>query len=156
MSRRDTNTLNLFEWEPPELVKSYDEQRVRSASLRSRISRSVSETLRLAKAEKGLDRKQVAEQMSVWLEEDVSPAMLDAYASEAKEEHTISLLRTVALVHVTGDMRPLQMIAEMHGYAVVESKYLPWIDYGMAADRKSEMDKELEAMKRAARKGYRL
>jgi transcriptional regulator with XRE-family HTH domain len=116
----------------------------------------VSETLRLAKAEKGLDRKQVAEQMSVWLEEDVSPAMLDAYASEAKEEHTISLLRTVALVHVTGDMRPLQMIAEMHGYAVVESKYLPWIDYGMAADRKSEMDKELEAMKRAARKGYRL
>ena len=45
-TRGDQNTLDLLEdWTPPAIVKWYEEDRVRTSSLRARIARAVAETL---------------------------------------------------------------------------------------------------------------
>jgi hypothetical protein len=160
MAPRDPNTLDIFlDWTPPEVVTRYDETRVRTASLRARISRAVSETLK--DCEK--DREEIAQAMSAWLGEDVPKSMLDAYASEARSDtHTIPYLRLLALVHATGDLRLLQLGAEMFGFVVAHSRYLEWIKVGMEADRREqaqriteETEREFELALRAARKGAR-
>lgn len=148
---RDKSTLDLFSWEPPELVKRYEEKRVRSPSLKARIARAVRESLK----ECSRSREQIAVQMSEWLGEEITKNMLDAYASEAREEHTISYLRLLALVHVTDDARLLQLGAEMFGRSVVEDRFLPWVEVGQLADRQADIAKALDAAKRQARKGVR-
>jgi len=65
--------------------------------------------------------------MSAYLGEDVSENMLNAYASEARDEHIISLVRLIALIHATRDRRPLELIASMFGWAVIERRHLPAI-----------------------------
>ena len=133
---------------------TYDPARVRTASLRSKIARAVSETL----SDSEMGRAEIAIAMSDWLGEDVSKNMLDAYASEARADHTIPFLRLLALVHVTGDVRLLQLGAEMFGHVVADAKYLAWIRVGMQADRREqadrlrqEIDREFDATLRAAR-----
>ncbi|TCS62556.1 DNA transposition protein [Varunaivibrio sulfuroxidans] len=151
MTRRDGLTLDLLSWEPPTLIERFDDARVRTATLRSRIARAVAETL------KGSDipRADIAAAMSDWLGEDVSKAMLDAYASEAREDHTIPFLRLLAMVHVTGDVRLLQMGAELFAHSVVDDKYLPWVEVGQLADRKEDIDKAFEYARRSARRGVK-
>ncbi|ANK79418.1 MAG: hypothetical protein TEF_00395 [Rhizobiales bacterium NRL2] len=149
--RRDQQTMDLFAWEPPKLVARYDEQRVRAADLRIRIARAISETLN----DCDLDRSEVAKAMSEWLGEPVSKSTLDAYASPAKEEHTISYLRLMALVHVTGDRRLLQIAAEPLGWSVIEDRWLPWVEVGQLADAKEDLDRHYDMARRLARKGIR-
>jgi len=145
----DKTTLDLLSWQPPELVERYDETHVRAASLRARIAKAVSETL---KAKAGdMSREEIAAAMSSWLGEEVSKHMLDAYASEAREEQTVPYLRLLALVHVTGDARLLQLGAEMFGHSVIEDKYLSWVEVGQLADTKGELDRAYEAARRRAR-----
>lgn len=47
-------------------------------------------------------REVIAAEMSVLLDEEVSRAMLDAYASPARSEHKVPMSRFMALVAVTG------------------------------------------------------
>ena len=156
--RGDDRTLDLLNWEPPEVVRRFDEERVRTSTLRAKIARAVSETLR----DCDRSRESIAAGMSDWLGEDVTKNMLDAYASEAREEHTIPYLRLLALVHVTGDVRLLQVGAEMFGHVVAEDRYVGWIRVGMEADRRDqarrlqeEVDREFELALRTVRKGGR-
>jgi hypothetical protein len=153
--RGDDRTLDLLDWEPPMIVRRYDEERVRTASLRSRIARAVSETLKEAAG----SREEIAEAMSAWLGEEVSVNMLNAYASEAREDHSIPYLRLLALMHATGDVRLLQMGAEMFNHVVADNRYLDWIKVGMDADRREqaakmadELNREFELSLRAARR----
>ncbi len=148
---RDRATLDLFEWEPPKLVRRFEEVRVRAATLRQKISLAVSETMKEAEA----SREDIAARMSAWLGEDTSKPILDAYASQAREEHTISLLRVLALIEATGDLRILQMAAEMFGHSVIENRYLPWIEVGQLSDKKDEFDRAFDAARRNARKGLK-
>lgn len=147
-ARGDQATQDLLAWEPPELVERYDETAVRAASLRARIAKAVSETLKASE----MPRDQLAAKMSDWLGEDISKHMLDAYASEAREEHTIPFLRVLALLHVTGDVRLLQLGAEMFGHSVIDNKYLGWVEVGQLADTKNEVDKAFDAARRNARR----
>lgn len=147
----DNQTLDLLNWEPPEIVKRYDDTRVRTATLRSRIARAVSETLKSSEG----SRDEIAVAMTNWLGEDVSRNMLDAYASEAREEQTIPFLRLLALIHATGDVRLLQLGAEMFEHSIVDDKYLPWVEVGQLADQKENIDKAFEFARRHARKGVR-
>jgi hypothetical protein len=145
---RDLKTLDMFtEWQPPEVVQRFADVSVRAATLRDKIALAVAETLSGSE----LDRPTVAQKMAEWLGEDVSKNMLDAYASQAREDHVISLLRLIALVHATGDLRIFQMIAEMFGYSVVEDRYLPWIEVGQLAEKKDEFDRAFDAARRNAR-----
>lgn len=140
-ARGDTDTLDLLtDWTPPEIVKRFDDRAVRSASLRDTVALAVAEALRSVDT----PREEIAEAMSDWLGEDVTKNMLDAYASPARAEHTISYLRLLALVHVTGDVRALQIGAELFGHLVVEERYVEWVRVGMRADRKEQALKVAE------------
>ncbi len=158
--RRDPNTLDLFtDWKPDEVVQRFEPERVRTATLRARIARAVSETLK----DCGRPREEIAAEMSAWLEDDeVTKNMLDAYASEARDRHNITYERLLALVHVTGDVRPLQMGAEMFAHVVTHERYLQWIEVGMEADRKEEAiraaeerERRFDLVLRTARRGVR-
>lgn len=147
--RRDPNTLDLFAWTPPEVVQRYDERAVMALSWRDRVSRAVRETLNSS----ALSRPEIADAMSAWLGEgeEVPTSMLDAYASQAREGHTISYLRMIALGVVTGDPRLLQLAAEPLGRVVIEDRYLGAIQEAQA----TEQIERLEQMRKVGRRKWR-
>lgn len=145
MSRRDPHTLDLFDWTPPAVVKRFDEKRVRAATWRDQIARAVAETLWACE----LPRDVIAERMNEFLGADdgnVSRAMLDNYASQAKGEHTISFLRVIALCAVTGDLRLLQLATDPIEHIVVEARFEGAIQEAMARE-------QIERLERVARQG---
>lgn len=132
--RGDANTSDLFDWQPPEVVKRYAADRVRACSIKDTVARAVAEAL----AECGRDRREIAAGMSEFLGEKVTVNMVNAYASQARGDHTISYVRLLALVHATGDIRLLQMGAEMFDHVVAHEKYMDFIRLGMDAERREE------------------
>lgn len=132
--RGDDRTLDLLAWEPPEVVKRFEADQVRAASLRAQISKGVA----LALKDCGKSRDEVAAEMTDYLGEPTGKNMLDAYASEAREEHVINLVRFMGLVHATGDVRLLQMLAAPFGMAVIPNRYLSAVDEAMWAVREEE------------------
>lgn len=142
--RHDSRTLDLLGWQPPAPVKRFAEEKVRAATLRGAIARAVSAALK----ECGKPREQVAQEMSAYLGEEMTQNMLDAYASEAREEHVISLVRFVALLHVTGDQRLLQVIAELFGWAVIPQRYLPAIEAEILSDKIEELQQRHKLARR--------
>lgn len=136
--RRDDRTLDLLDWQG--VVRRYEDHRVRAATLRVKVARAVAETLR----DCGTERTEVARLMSEYLGERVSKHMLDGYASEAREEHSISFVRLAALVQVTGDPRPLQVAAELIGHSVIADRFLEWVRLGEKAERREHIRKEAE------------
>lgn len=148
---RDLDTLDLFAWAPTDPVVRYDAPATRAANLRDRISRAVAITLKECQK----PREEIAEAMSAWLGEEVTKPMLDAYASQAKAEHTISFVRVLALWHATGDVRLYQLGAELFGHAVISDRYLPWVEVGQLADTKNEIDRAFDAARRLARRAVR-
>ncbi len=149
--RHDARTGDLLAWEPQQLVTRFDDHRVRTSTLRARIARAVSETL----TDSERTRQDIAENMSIWLGEEVTKNMLDAYASEARSDHTIPFLRLLALVHVTGDLRLMQLGSDLFEHSVIDNRYLTWVEVGQLADKKDELEKSFEAARRNARKGSR-
>lgn len=138
---------NLLDWEPPQAEIAFDERDVRGATLAARISRAVSVALRDCRQ----PRARIAAAMSAYLGEEVSPAMLDAYASVGRDQHRISVPRYLALLHATGDRRLLEMLAEPMGWAVIERKHLPLIKVAAMREREDEIRREREALMRRAR-----
>ena len=132
-STRTTGTP-LLDWQPPELAPRFDEVCVRSVSWRGRMAKAVSTALK----ECGMDREEVAVKMSDFLGEEVSKPMLDAYASEAREEHTISAVRLFALANITDDPRLFQVMCEGSGYVVIPEKYQAAIEEAIWTDREEE------------------
>lgn len=151
----DTRTLDLLAWEPPEVVQRFQVDQVRAASLRAQISKAVA----LALKDCDRNREEVAQEMSDYLGESVGKSALDAYASEAREDHVINVVRFMGLIHATGDVRLLQLLAEPFGLAVVDKKYLPAIDEAMDVDHSEILAAELErinqriAVRRKHRRG---
>jgi hypothetical protein len=116
--------LDLLGWQAPQPVVRHDPHSVRAKSVAARVCQAISATLR----ESDVPREVVARRMGEFLGRPVSKHMLDAYASQAREEHAISLPRFIALAHATGDRRLLQAVADLFGWAVIESRYLPMIE----------------------------
>lgn len=148
MSRRRAQP-DLLEWQPPATVTRYPEEQVRAVTFAARLSRAVAATLR----EADVTRAKLAERMSSYLGERVSPAMLDAYASEAREEHRISVPRLMALLHATRDRRLLELLAEPMGWAVIERRHLPMIEVAAIRDHEEELRRRREHLTRLARTG---
>lgn len=133
--RRDTNTMDLLSWQPPSAPAAFAAEVVRAASLRATLAKGVGAALK--ESDKG--REVIASEMGDYLGEIVPKSMLDAYASESREEHVISMVRFLALVHATRDFRLLQMLAEPFGMAVVEARYLPAIRQAVIDDKIAEL-----------------
>ena len=139
--------LSLLGWTSPQAELAFAEAAVRGCTLDARISRAVSVALQ----ECGKSRAAVAREMSAFLAEDVSAAMLDAYASVARAAHRISVSRLMALVHATGDRRLLQLLAEPMAWAVIERRHLPLIEVAMIREHEDELRRKREALMRKAR-----
>lgn len=148
MSRpRDTRTFDLLAWEPHKPAKAFAPEKVRAATLRAMMCRAVAAALK----ECGKERDQVAAEIGDFLGEACGKSMLDAYASEAREDHAIPLVRFLGLVHATGDIRLLQVLANQFGWAVVPQKYLPAIEESIIADK----IEELQQRRALARKSWK-
>jgi hypothetical protein len=136
--------MDLLSWEAPELAPSHDEARIRSANLSDRIARAVAETLRQC----GLDREEVAEQMTAFLGRPVSKAMLDQYSSQAVAEKEITLSRAVGLAKITGDDRHLQAAIEPLGKVLIDRQYLAAISEAMIDAKLEELKEQKRQLRR--------
>ncbi|SDH90246.1 DNA transposition protein [Roseospirillum parvum] len=153
-ARGDTRTLSLLDWEPPPVVHRFDSEQVRAASLRAQVSKAVALALRDCPR----SREDIAEAMSLYLGEAVGAGTLDAYASESREDRVINVVRLAALIHATGDMRLLQMLAEPFGHMVVEARHREDIEEIIDLDRRAEvadyldqLDQRIETRRRRRR-----
>lgn len=148
--RPDAGTIDLFrEYQPTRVVERYAEDSVRAFDLAGRLSKAVARTLE----DCDMSRADVAAAMKDLLQDEtMSKAMLDNYASQAKE-HVISALRLVALVAVTGDPRPLNMLLETANLVVVPARYEPLIRREVAKDRQAALQREIDAADAAWRAG---
>ncbi|KAA5607138.1 DNA transposition protein [Roseospira marina] len=156
--RADRRTLDLLDWEPPEVVRAFPAEHVRAASLRAQISKAVAAALRDCEQ----PREDIAASMAEYLGEAVPKTALDSYASEAREDHTISVVRLMALVHATGDTRLLQLLAEPFGCMVVDAKHREAIEEIIDLDRRDEVEaylgqlnQQIETRRRRRRGGGR-
>lgn len=142
--RRDGDTLDLLSWKPPEQVQAFPAEKVRAANLRAALAKAVS----LALKECEQDREEIAAAMGEYLGEPCPKSMLDAYASEAREEHVINVVRFLALMHATGDRRLLQLLAEPFGLAVIDARYLPAIEDALLDDKIAELTQRRQHARR--------
>lgn len=136
--RRDTMTPDLFDWTPPAIVERFDERQIQAPTLRDRLARAVAAVL----ADCEIPREEIARQMTEWLGEDMSTAMLDKYASQASTQHVISANRLAALSKVTGDLRALQLLANEVGFVVVPKKYEAAINDAILTDQIDELTRQ--------------
>ncbi len=139
--------MDLLAWQQPEVVRAFPPEQVRGATFAARIARAVS----VALTDCAAPRAEVAGRMSDYLGQKISLAMLNAYASAARDDHTISLPRFLALLHATGDQRLLELLAEPFGLAVIERKHLPLIEMALVSERIAELKGMHEAKRREAR-----
>lgn len=150
MKQAPATQLDLLNWKPPAAVAQFDRQRVRAATMAGLTKRAISEALRDSAAA-GFDRGAIALGMSDWLGERISKPMLDAYASEARDTHAISLVRFAALLVVTQDARLLQVIAEAAGLAVIDRKYLPLIELASLREHEDDVKRRTRGLRQVAK-----
>jgi hypothetical protein len=101
-----------------------------------------------------LSREEIAKRMSDFLGSEVKVNILNRYASPESEEHSISMVRFIALMHATRDRRLLELLAEPMGWAVIERKHLSMIELASVRERERELRQHGDALRRqAARDG---
>jgi hypothetical protein len=139
--KRDGSTLDLFkDFQPKPVVARFSPEEVKAWSRARSLSKAIAKTL----ADDGRPREEIAEAMSELLEESVSRAMLDNYASQEKE-HAISALRLAGLVAVTGDARALNTLLSEVGLIVVEAKYEALLRREKAREMRERAEREEQA-----------
>jgi hypothetical protein len=89
--------------------------------------------------------------MGDYLGRPVSKAMIDAYASVARDDHVIPTPRFMALLRVTSDRRLLEFMAEPLGWAVIERRYLPMITLAAVTEREAALRRQADALRRQVR-----
>lgn len=140
--RRDSGTLDLFATlDQAPGVQRFEAERVRGATINARIAKAVAAVLK----DCGRSRDVVAAEMAAYLGEPVSRASLEAFASEAKEGHTISAPRLVAPFVVTGDLRLLNAVLADTGAVAVEERYEALIRRERYAELEERAGRERQA-----------
>ncbi|MBO0346011.1 hypothetical protein J0X15_12325 [Roseibium sp. CAU 1637] len=134
---RDPYTIDMFTgWKPPRVSVGFEPGAIPGKRLSSRISRAVSKALK----DCGKDRLTIAGLMSEQLAAPVSVAMLEAYASEAKVDHNITVERFVALVRATGQTALLGFLADEFELAVIPKRYENVIELALIEDHRREIE----------------
>jgi hypothetical protein len=146
--RKDNKTMDLLNWQPPAIVRSFPPDKIRAASLRALIAKATAAALK----ECGRPRAESAALMSDWLGEPCSENMLHTFASEGREDHVPSLVRFLGIAHATGDaQRLLQVLADQFDLAVIPTKYVGAIEDAIIADT----IEDLKQRQQLARKGWK-
>ena len=142
MKNRDAGTLDMFrDYTPGPVVARYDEQLVRASNDRARLARAVAAALRVNNG----DRAAIANEVSEYLGERVSEAMLNRYASQGAEDHAIPAHRLIALAIVLGDARLINALLTDTGLIAIDAKYEALIRREQARDAAARMQREAEA-----------
>jgi hypothetical protein len=108
-----------------------------------RIAQAISRALK----ESPLSRAQIAASMSEMLGEDVSAHMLNAYASPAREEHRISLVRFKALARVTGCVWLWEAAVKGDGLTLLQGEEALLAQIGAVEQQKKALDQRLKELK---------
>lgn len=140
--RRDPFTVDLFrDLVPAPVVHRFDDEDVKAWSLAGRLAKAVALTM----DESELTREAIAVAMTEVLKAPVSKSMLDAYASQAREQNAISAIRLSALAQVTGDLRAINVLLEEAGLIVVPKKYEALLRRERAREMRDMMEREEKA-----------
>ncbi|MGD9476109.1 hypothetical protein [Shinella sp. G-2] len=140
--KRDPFTVDLFsDLKPAPVVDRFDGEDVKAWSLAGRLAKAVARTMEAS----GKSRDEIAAEMTEVTKTDVSKAMLDAYASQAREKHSISALRLAALAIVTGDARAFNTLLEEAGLIVVPQKYEALLRRERARELRDQLEREEKA-----------
>lgn len=110
------------------------------AALERQISIAVSDILHAEER----SRTVIAAEMSDLLDDEVSRAMLDAYASQAREGHKVPMSRFFALVAVTNRHDVLDRLVRHIGGAVLVGEQIKTARLG-------DIDRRIEALKKERR-----
>lgn len=116
------------------------------AGLEQRICRAAATILN----SDGRRREQIAADMSVLLDDEVSRAMLDAYASPARDGHKVPMSRFLALVAVTGRHDLLDPLLREIGAALLVGEEVHTARIGHLRRHRAQIDQELKALERQA------
>lgn len=92
-------------------------------------------------------RQEVAGAMSALLDESVSKAMLDAYASEARDLHNISAARLLAIVSVTERFDLLDGLCRRIGCAVLVGDEIKTARLGHLKAIRMKLDQEIKELR---------
>jgi hypothetical protein len=93
-------------------------------------------------------RHEIAGAMSALLDESVSKAMLDAYASEARDLHNISAARLLAVIAVTERFDLLNLLCRRIGCAVLVGDEINTARLGHAKALRMRLDQEIRELSR--------
>lgn len=145
MTRRDTHTLDLLTWEPPQVAAGYGVAVSGRGPMDNQIARLVSQALRDAADERRMSRADVASLLSLDLHRPVSEDMLNKWASEAATTHRIPLDAFCSLVKVLEAEALLGFIPSLLGYVAVPKKYADIIEMHLI----EEHQRDIEARKQA-------
>ena len=140
MVRRDNQTKELFEWEPPQVAVGYTPDVAGRGSLDSKISRLIGRALRDARDERNLTRAEIARRMTAYLDRTISEAMLNKWSSESSGEHRIQLDAFIALIDVADVKDLLGFVPSLFGHAVVPERYADIIEINLIEEHQRDMD----------------
>lgn len=146
--RRDRSTSDLFAHErlfpvetPGELASALD--------FNTRIAQAMSRACREA-AEQGLDRYQIAQRMSETLGVEVTKNMVDAYTSQSRETHTVSLVRFLAFARATGCQWLWNVVLQGEGLTLLQGEEALLAQAAHAEKRAKALMAEAKALKTRA------
>ena len=114
------------------------------------IEREISSAVARILKEDHRTRYEIAGGVSALLDDEVSKAMLDAYCSEAKETHNISLGRFMALIAETGRYDVLRALVARIGAKLVMGEEALTVELGHLVARKQEIDDRINHLRKVA------
>lgn len=94
----------------------------------------------------GLSRYQIASEVSELMADEVTKAMLDAYASESKDTHNISFARFLALVAGTGAFEVLGSLMAEIGVGVVLAEEVHTVELGHIQAQMRELEQRKQQL----------
>lgn len=131
-----------FTFEPPAPAR-------RAADLAG-LDRVVAAQVALILKEDQRSREELAGATSALLAEPVTKSMLDAYASEAREDHNISAARLLALIAATERFDMLDALVRRIGAALLVGEELHAARLGHLQAQKQRIDEEIRKLRRDA------
>lgn len=146
MKPRDTRTMNLLDWEPPQVAAGYAAEVAGRGNLENKIARLISQALRDASDERNASRADVAALMSLELGRPVTEDILNKWTSEASISHRIPLDAFCALVKVLEADELLGFIPSLLGYVAVPRKYADIIEMHLIEEKTRDLDARKQAL----------
>lgn len=140
MTRRDTRTMDLLTWEPPQVAAGYGAEVSGRGPIGNRIARLISQALRDAQDERGYSRETVAGLMTLELHRSVTKDMLDKWSSEASTSNRIPLDAFCAMVKVLEAESLLGFIPQLLGFIAVPAKFGDIIEMHLIEEKSRDLE----------------